>query len=250
MAAATSDRSPLAGRSVVVPRAAAQAASLVDRLAAEGAVVLRFPLIEVVFEPDDLAALRASAAMLGPSDWTAFTSANAVAACEAAGILGQIRTGFVAAIGDATERALVAADVHVDFVPSASTAAALAIELPAIGTVMLPLAELADNTLATGLTARGLAADRVTAYRSIQPDHDQATVDAVRAADLMLATAPSVVDRLVEVLGSDAIVEPLVCIGPTTASRAAEFGLATVVAEPHNDEGLVEAARQTLATRR
>ncbi len=246
MIARSDQHVPLAGCQVLVTRATVQAGPLISLLRAQGAIVVEFPLVEVVIDDEYLAAIRESVSMLGHSDWTVFTSTNAVVACVEAGVVELIKQGQVAAIGAATSRALDGVGVVVDFVPSVSTAAAMSVELPAVGTVFLPLAELADSTLTVGLVARGIGCDRVTVYRTITPQHGPEALAAARSVDVMLATSPSIVDRLVETLGRDAIVQPLVCIGPTTAAAAARHGLESVVAASSSDEGLVDAVRQTL----
>lgn len=244
---AHSDRHlPLTRWRVLVTRAIAQAGPLNDLLHAQGAIVVQLPLVEVVIDDEYLAAIRESVSMLGHSDWTVFTSANAVVACVEAGVIELIKQGQVAAIGAATSRTLADVGVAVDFVPSVSTAAAMSVELPAVGTVFLPLAELADSTLTVGLVARGIGCDRVTVYRTTTPQHGAEALAAARSVDVMLATSPSTVDRLVETLGRDAMVQPLVCIGPTTAAAATRHGLSSVVASSPSEEGLVDAVRQTL----
>ncbi len=241
---APNDRA-LAGRRVVVPRAVDQAGPLTAALVAQGAVVVHLPLLQIEYGSGD--ELRDAIAATPRPDWIVFTSANAVRACVAAGLAPSLIGVGVAAIGDATARALAAADIEVDFVPSKATAHALAAELPLAETALLPLAELAASTLEDGLGKRNFVTTRVTAYRSVLPAIENEARAEAGSADLILATAPSVVDRLVEVLGIGAIPEPLICIGPSTAAAATRHGLAIVVADPHNDEGLVAAARETLA---
>lgn len=233
------------GRRVLVPRAAAQAAGLTTALVGEGADVLHLPMLRIEF--DGGTELQTEIATLSGYDWIVFTSANAVRACVIAGLTSSRGDASVASIGSATAEALDAAGIEVDFSPSQATAAALSAELPSASTALLPLAELAKTTLEDGLHQRGFTTTRVTAYRSVLPAIDAAALAAAATADIVLATAPSVVDRLVDVLGVDAIPQPLVCIGPSTATAAYRHGLAAVVANPHNDDGLVAAARQTLA---
>ena len=236
---------PLAGRRIVVPRAVAQAAPLAAALADEGAAVVHLPLLQIEFGTGD--ELRAAIASMPRPDWIVCTSANAVTACVAAGLAPDLGGVRIAAIGSATARALGAADIEVHFLPSEATATVLAAELPPAATALLPLAELAASTLEDGLGQRGFTTTRVTAYRSVLPTIDDAALAEASSTDLILATAPSVVERLVATLGIDAIPEPLICIGPSTAAAATRHGLASVVADPHNDEGLVTAARETLA---
>ncbi|MEO6463368.1 MAG: uroporphyrinogen-III synthase, partial [Candidatus Eisenbacteria bacterium] len=67
---------PLEGRTVVVTRARAQAAALVEALRRLGARVLELPAIEIV-DPPDWSPFDAALDRLEAYDWVVFTSANA-----------------------------------------------------------------------------------------------------------------------------------------------------------------------------
>jgi len=67
---------PLAGRTVVVTRAADQAGPLVERLRDLGATVVEVPTVAVVAPADGGAALADAAGHLERYDWVVVTSAN------------------------------------------------------------------------------------------------------------------------------------------------------------------------------
>lgn len=100
---------------------------------------------------------------------------------------GGIAAGPVrwAAVGPATRQALAARGLPVDLVPDVATGAGLADAFPTADAtdaadagqmlragdheprVLLPLGDLASDTLRTGLVAKGWAVDVVTAYRTV-----------------------------------------------------------------------------------
>src|ERR671938_443320 len=108
---------PLAGRTVVITRALAQAREFAAQLEAYGARVVACPTIEIV-EPDSYAPLDQAIENLYGYDWLIFTSANAVdfflrrlaALDHDVGELDELR---VCAVGTATAERLTDAHVHV-----------------------------------------------------------------------------------------------------------------------------------------
>src|SRR5689334_12665692 len=125
MAAASSERSTLDGRRVVITRAPEQSTELIRRLVESGAEVLPLPMVRFA-EPQDTAALDRSLAALGDAgiggfDWLVFTSANAVTftvrRCRHLGhwpISAKIK---IAAVGPATRDALEEEGLHAHLVP-------------------------------------------------------------------------------------------------------------------------------------
>src|SRR5437763_11550497 len=118
---ATTNETPLSGRTVMITRAREQAAEFAAALEGYGARVVSCPTIEIV-APDSYAPLDDAIENLFGYDWIVFTSVNGVehflrrleAACKDASELDDVR---VCAIGEATSERLVAARVHVDVVP-------------------------------------------------------------------------------------------------------------------------------------
>src|SRR4051794_26111127 len=106
----------LAGRSVVVTRAAEQASSLVARLEAEGATVVEVPTIAITEPADRGAALATAVAHVDDYDWVVVTSTNGAARFVAAAG-ARAATARVAVVGPGTEAALLAAGVESAFVP-------------------------------------------------------------------------------------------------------------------------------------
>jgi uroporphyrinogen-III synthase len=108
--------------------------------------------------------------------------------------------------------------------------------------VLVAAAELATPAVAEGLQAAGWAVESVTAYRTVTPEHPPEALDAVAGADAVLFTSASTVDRFLAVAGADLVPPLVVCIGPSTASRALARGLTvSAVADDQSDAGLVAA---------
>lgn len=244
---------PLSGRTIVITRAAKQAQRLESMLINLGAHVLLVPLIEVTPPVDNGQALSAFVAKLDTYDWVACTSANA--ARSVLGALGDRpwpESVRVAAIGQASAKALLDAGVAVSVVPAKSTAKALAqsLSLELVSSpsarVFAPLAELAGPDLEDGLRGSGIHVDACQAYRTTRPEHSEELLAQAAQADAILLSSPSTVDRLLECIPTlldDDRPPSLVCIGPATAGRARELGVeVAAVANPHSEAGLVASA--------
>ncbi len=267
------DTRPLAGRRVVVCRAASDAGPLAAALRQQGAVPVLVPLLVRADPADGGAALREAVAHLDRYTWVAVTSAAGADALVGAlpavisNVAGpdavpgvRVPAGVrVAAVGPATAEALRRAGVEPELVPATATAADLAAAFPPAPApprpgatrVLAPLAELAGDDLVMGLRVLGWEVDRVDAYRLADlppPVAGAALPDGLEGADAVAFTSPSVVDRFCDRFGP-ALVPPVVaCIGPRTAERAYQRGLAGIVtADDHTATGLVAALTAALA---
>ena len=246
---------PLDGLRVVVCRPLEQAADLAERLAAAGAEPVSAPVIAVVDPPDSGAALRSALAGLRAGDWLVVTSPNgatrvgeALAEGVSGGRLEPVGEVRVAAIGPGTARAAAEAGLPVDLVPERSVAEGLveAFGVPSAsggsGRVVLARAEVARAALPDGLRAAGWDVEDVAAYRTVTRELTAEQRRRVAAADGVVFTSSSTVDRLVDAVGTDAVPPLVVSIGPATSATAASYDLAvTVEAAEHTIEGAVAA---------
>jgi uroporphyrinogen-III synthase len=256
---------PLAAKRVVVTRAAAQAAALMDKLRAAGAIPVAAPAIEIL-PPDDLGPLQDAVAELSSFRWVVCTSSNAARALLA--LLADLALAWpsavqVAAVGNATARALDDAGIPVAFQPTAAVAEALARELPVRegDRVLWPHGDLANAALAASLTERGATVVAVLAYRTVADVALLGIVDALRdrRVDAITFTSASTVRHVVEGLAAAGVrIERLaddtrpriVCIGPVSAAAARECGLPVdAIADPSDDDGLVAALIRTFTSR-
>ncbi len=154
----------------------------------------------------------------------------------------------VAVVGPATADAMRRAGIEPDLVPVTATAADLAAAFPpapASARVLAPLAELAGDDLVAGLRARGWQVDRVDAYRLADlppPAPGAGPAEGLVGADAVAFTSPSTVDRFCDRFGPTLVPPVVACIGPRTAERARQRGLAGIVtAADHTAPGLVAA---------
>jgi uroporphyrinogen-III synthase len=240
----TRPSTPLAGRSIVVTRAAEQAGSLVDRLRALGASVVEVPTIEVVDPLDGGAALRRALADVGRYRWLVVTSVNGaerlVRALPAGG------RPPIAAVGPGTAAALQRGGARAALVPRRAVAEGLLDEFPrppaAGGWVLLAQAEAARPVLAEGLRAAGWQVETAVAYRTSAATPAPEVLVAARSADAVTFTSGSTVRAYLDLVGTGGVPPVVVSIGPVTSAAAAERGVTvTRTADPHTLDGLVEA---------
>lgn len=244
-------RPPLAGRRVVITRAAEQAVELVQQLTALGAEPLVVPLIQIAEPADGGQALVAAMARLSDYDWLVVTSPNgarrvsaAVAALES--VPGSTRPRL-ATVGLATATALQTGrdssrPVVVDLVPQRQIAEALVDAFPAGhgGRVLIAQAEAARSDLAQGLAAKGWRVETVVAYRTLPVRPSAHQLLTVMAADAVLFASGSAVRAWLQVFGPSTP-PVVVAIGPATAAVAEKNGLKVdVVAADHSLGGMLK----------
>ncbi len=243
--------SPVAGRTVLVTRAAEDAAPWAERLAALGATPVVFPCLvcEIL---DDAATRSALAAALDGAAWLALTSRRGVEAVAALAPGGVPEGVAIAAVGPATAAAARALLGRCDLVAPAGTGASLAEALRAAlaahppapmrpAKVAIAAADRAVPHLERILAPVGVEVARVDVYRTVPapPETPRVRLDAL-GVDTILLASPSAVAGLVHraVVPGGAVV---VTIGPSTTEAARAHGLA-VLAEARRPglEGILE----------
>jgi len=239
------DTRPLAGRTIVVTRAAAQAQRFVDLLEAAGARVIHAPTI-VIEPPASWEPLDAALGALDSFTWVVFTSVNGVAMVDrrlgARGLAWPaVARKRVAAIGPATADALAEHGVRVEVVPDEYRAETLVERLrPRLGPgdrLLLPRAKETRDVLVVELRRLGVEVVEVPVYQTRRVE-DGATrlreALASGAVDAVTFTSSSTARNFAEQFteeerrawrGRVAIAS----IGPITAATAAEYGLETDV---------------------
>ncbi len=208
----------LAGRTVVITRAADQAGETSRLVASFDGIPLVVPLIEIVDEPsgmDELAGLH-----LDEIDWIVVTSPNG-ARRVAPLVSAESPTPRIAAIGGATAAMLPRCDLVAD---TQSAAGLLEIFPPGSGRIVVVQALDAEPTLVNGLAEIGWNAYAIKAFRAqaVQPSEDQQR--AALAADAVLFASGSAARAWVEVFGLTC--PPVViAIGGQTAEAVGRAGL-------------------------
>lgn len=250
----------LAGRRVVVTRAAEQADDLSALLQETGAIPVVVPLIEIVSEPAEVARLADYAADgFAAFDWVIVTSPNGAASVVASAV-SQSVMARVAAIGTATAEVLRAGGVAVAFIPAVQSAAGLLAEFPTVGdvhdaptTVLIVQAAQAEPMLAAGLNALLAPTGEVTIvapYRSVAARVTAGQQLAALSADAVLFASGSAARAWVAVFGESAP-PVVVAIGPQTAAAVTQAGLkVSAVAADHSLSGMVKALESQLSRRR
>jgi uroporphyrinogen-III synthase len=240
------NRIPLEGRTVIVTRAASQAADLTTLLEGYGANVIICPTIEIR-EPDNYERLDEALDHLYGYDWLIFTSTNGVEFFlkrlthrgQQIADLDEIK---VCAIGQRTADKLHDAHVHVDLVPSQSTAEGVFAALSEFTggdehlrglNILLPRAAAGREVLPEALQKAGARIDIVTTYQTVLPDNiDRGKLAAMLAGsgDCIAFTSPSTIKNLAKLFDTHDLGKTLpnivvACIGSVTAAAAAEYGL-------------------------
>jgi uroporphyrinogen-III synthase len=223
----------LAGRRVVVTRAADQADTSAELIASVGAIPLVVPLIEIVDDPDELA--RLTAVELAAVDWLVVTSPNG--ARRVASILQpDSPRPLLAAVGAATAEVLP----RCDLVAANQSAAGLLEVFPrGAGHAVVVQAVDAEPTLVDGLTERGWTVVAIKPFRAVtakpSTEHQRAALD----ADAVLFASGSAARAWAEVFGPRT--PPIsVAIGARTAAAAEHAGLKiTIVSADHSMYGML-----------
>jgi uroporphyrinogen III methyltransferase/synthase len=228
---------PLAGVSVAVTRARAQAGTLAARLRALGADVVETPAIRI--EP-----LAAEVPDIAAYDLLCVTSPNGAQLLlervrDARALAGPV----VAAIGPGTARALREGGVEPDVVPERAIAEALADALrdTLVRRALVVGAQESRDTLPAALRDRGATVDEVALYRTVREPLDDAQRAVALGADYLTFASGSAARFFHEAAGT--LDGPrLVSIGPVTSEALRELGAEPdVEAVEHTPEGLVQA---------
>lgn len=242
---------PLAGWRVLVPRGGPWGDQVAANLRSKGAQPVVAPMIN--FAPtDDAPALEAALARLaaGDFDWMTVTSATTVDVLTSHRVVVAPGTR-IAAVGETTAAALVAAGYHVDIVPSEDNSARGLLsdwENATHGVIPLRVltlrSEIAKPLLTEGLRRIGHDVESVVAYRTIGVPVDPRVVADVAAGRVraLLVTSGSVAQQVQDQLGPIPEHTLVACIGPRTAKDALAVGLRVdVVADERSAESLIDA---------
>jgi uroporphyrinogen III methyltransferase/synthase len=241
---------PLAGRRVVVTRAAARAGALLSMLEAAGASVVSVPVVRTAEPEDGGAALAGALERVRGASWIALTSVVAVER-----VLAGVRDGRalaavrIACVGPATAEALRARFLEADLVADPATAEGLVAAMPEPpsdgGLVLYPKAAGASSVVGDGLRAKGWEVEEVVAYRTVAVASDEVPaglLDEAATAEVVTFTSPSTVSAYLALAGDRPVPPVVACIGPVTARAARQAGLEVALqADEHSAEGLVTA---------
>jgi uroporphyrinogen III methyltransferase/synthase len=259
---------PLAGLTVAVTRARAQASGLAARLRELGAEVVQAPVVRT--RP-----LPGPALDVAPYDLVCVTSPNAAdelfARLLAGGRDARALAGTrIASIGPGTTRALLTHGISAEIEPERFVAEGLVealAEIPA-ERVLVARARGGRELLPDALRARGVEVDVLDLYETLVEPLDAATLARATAADYVTFTSGSTVRNFLDAAGvgggraadgddggsAREVLSPqtrVVSIGPVTSETLREHGLTVdVEAAEHDIDGLLQALLADAAARR
>ena len=226
-------RSSLAGKRIVITRAAPQSEALAKVLAGLGAIPVVLPVVEFG-EPEDFGPLDAAIAQLEQFDWMIFTSGQAVRAFVARSMdLGASLNPAgsklqIAAVGPVSAEGVRQAGLPVEYVARMHSGVGLANELGErlrSRSVLLPRSDRANPDLPAALKTHGAQVTEVVAYRTLPPGEvDRQKLGRISAgeADAVLLFSPSAVQNFAELVGAEHFLGlqnglAITAVGPVTA---------------------------------
>ena len=240
----------LAAKGVLVTRAEHQASGLADLIQSHGGRAIRFPTLAIGPAPDPVAVKE-----LLRQVWelAIFISPNAVQ--YAAELLSgeSLRARHIAAVGEATAKALSEAGMPADLMPADRFDSEGLLALPALQQmheqrVVIVRGEGGRPLLGDSLRTRGAKVGYAEVYRRERPATDPASLLGRwrSEVDIVTATSAEVLDNLVSMLGSPGWVlmreTPLMVISQRLAAHARELGFAQVLTASGADDTTLLAA--------
>jgi len=255
------DKSPLAGKRILITRAREQSGDFATLLKELEAEVIEFPTIEIV-PPLSWKELDQAISRLRTYDWVIFTSANGVIffwqRLREKGKSNHLPPSLkVCAIGPATANQLKKRGVPVHRIPKEFIAESILEgfqKLPVKGKrILLARAKKARDILPKGLRKMGAEVDVVEVYRTVKPKGGSKKLKQLLEEgriDVVTFTSSSTVNHFAELLKKEELRKLLkgiaiASIGPVTAKTARERGLKVQVQpKQYTIPGLTQAIAQ------
>lgn len=247
---------PLAGVSVLVTRPSNQANNLCEIIENVGGQAVRFPAMEIM-PIDDLQAITNVIDQLDSVDIAIFISANAV---KYAVPFVKARRDFpeglrIAAIGNATRKALEDGGLKVDIYPTQQFDSEALLALPQMQRlngkrILIFRGRGGRELLKNSLQARGATIDYVELYERALPNVDTNALSQFwkqNMIDIVTVTSNQALDNLFILAGESGkqklVATPIVVISPRMVQNAMEKGIKAdiLVAEQANDKAMLDA---------
>ena len=238
------ERAALAGKRIVVTRAAEQAGELLKSLHAFGAETILLSVIRIL-PPEDCSFLDDAVRRLREFDWVLFTSQNAVRAvrerCKRLQL--SLRSGHhmpvAGAVGETTAAEATKAGFEVVHVASRPVGMALVEDLAkrlSGKSVLLPRSDRANPDVLKALQECGARVSEVVAYRTVAEERQSGELVArALSADAVLFFSPSAVDGFESACGPGSLAEfakkgLVLSSGPVTLAALHSKGMTSAVA--------------------
>ena len=235
------DNRALSGKRILITRPSHQAEEFRRKLAALGAEVIAFPAIEIR-DPASWEALDHAIRTIEAYQWLVFTSVNGVEKFfsryrQLGRDLRDLKGIRIAAIGSATEKAVVERGLKVEILPDEFKAEGLLQSLKGKvlkgSRILIPRAKVARDLLPVELERQGAQVEVVEAYETTPPREGRERLELIldeRPLDMIVFTSSSTVTNMVEMVKPGALQETLkhsaiAAIGPITKQTAESQGL-------------------------
>ncbi len=240
-------------KSVLVTRPIDQSKQLNELLENNGFKAISLPLIKLERIKTN-PALDSFFNELDSFDWIVFTSVNAVKfffeAAEEKGVKFYFYPDLkIATVGEKTKLQLEQLGYRTNFVPIKYTAEVLADNMDDVAgkKILIPRSSDASNHYIEVFKSRKAEAIPLTIYQNSPVTYslEEFSEKFNQNIDYLTFASGSAVkafDTLLKMKGATLTKEKLICIGPSTAKVANELGYeVTAIAEPHTNEGIIEA---------
>ncbi len=257
------EKKPLFGRRILVTRTREQASSLVEALEDLGAECLEVPTIKI--RPlEDYQILDQALSELASFDWVVFTSVNGVKYFfERLFVVGKdvraLASAKLAAIGQATAKALKDYGLQVDLLPQEFRAEGLLAAFEKIGVagqrILIPRALEAREILPQKLREMGAQVIVAPTYQTVLPEEEAKRAEELlrKGVDVVTFTSSSTAKNLLAMLGEEnkklLSQTILASIGPITSETLKRAGfLPQIEAQEFTIPGLVRAIKEYFAS--
>jgi len=250
---------PLSNKTILVTRTRKQSVALIEMLEKHGCLVLNVPTIEIS-EADNPEHLQKRLKDISAFHWIIFTSANAVRFFfslknPADDDLPQVK---IACVGKKTSEVLNSFGFEAHLIPVIFSNKGLLDELNQYNIrgkhILLPVSNVANTELETGLRSLGAHVKRMEIYKNVpykDPEWDSLYRKITdKLIDCLIFYSPSALKAFVQLIGEEGIELinrvkiPIAVIGSSTAQAAREHALhPEIIPSESDDEHLVEALK-------
>ena len=256
----TTERLPLAGKTIVVTRRKEQAKEFSDLLEQVGASVILFPAVEIA-EPSSWSECDTALERLNDYSGIIFTSANAVEYFFRR-VAEQRKSSQMSsrmyAVGEKTKEKIESFGFHTEEIPAHFSAEQLAREMVQRVVTgkrfLFPKGNLAKKDIERILSSHGAFVENVVVYRTQEPELNAARkmlLSEIKGrADLITFFSPSSVIHFLNTVPKNIVdAKDVAVFGETTANAAREKGLTVAVAaERSTIEAFLETIRDFYTT--
>jgi uroporphyrinogen III methyltransferase/synthase len=243
---------PLGGARVIVTRPQELASRLSGRLYDLGAEVLELPAIKTE-EIQDNGEMTAALGRLADYRWIVFTSQAGVdiffdLLLKQKIDIRSLSGKKLAAIGPATEKAILRRGIHVDCVPETFDAAHLGKALTGVvepgERLLIPRARIGSEELTLALDGCGIKYDDIPVYDTVYTESGTVNIGEViedqKGLYVAFTSASTVRGFAAHVAEADLTGITAVCIGAQTAAEAVKHGMHTVISDEITIDSLAD----------